>query len=360
MAVFRGHPADPGCACTHKKGLELVCHVQPNVPDALVGEAGRLRQVLLNLVGNAVKFTDEGEVVVGVEIQGDNPPPSPGAGDVGLRFSVKRVIRYLRANRCPDWNLGRRRPTQLDSFAGTVDAWITQGGRNAAERYRELFDQGCRASYDAVRRFVDRRLGSTGRPVPRVGRLSAPASPVPPSARQLSFAFIRPEEERTEAQRRQVECLQAGDGALQVGLQLAAAFAALVRKTAPGTLGDWLALTQASGCAELRSFAASLRQDEAAVAAAVSEDWSNGPVEGHVNRLKLLKRSMYGRASLKLLRARVRQAKLTADAGGSAGSDQLPAPTLRKSPFLMPITTYARSCSCTGIPAQLSKVSSPG
>jgi transposase len=63
-----------------------------------------------------------------------------------------------------------------------------------------------------------------------------------------------------------------------------------------------------SGCAELQSFAAGLRQDESAVAAALTEAWSNGPVEGQVNRLKTIKRQMYGRAGFELLRARVRKA----------------------------------------------------
>jgi PAS domain S-box-containing protein len=66
----------------HQKGVELACHIRPDVPDALVGDPLRLRQIVLNLVGNAIKFTEHGEVVLRVEVE------SLGNSKAQLRFSV--------------------------------------------------------------------------------------------------------------------------------------------------------------------------------------------------------------------------------------------------------------------------------
>ena len=92
---------------------------------------------------------------------------------------------------------------------------------------------------------------------------------------------------------------------MSAALDLADEFAALIRKLSQGTLTAWLAKAEASSCPEIRRFAEGIRRDEAAVQVAVSGPWSNGPVEGHVNRLKTIKRQMYGRAGFVLLRARV-------------------------------------------------------
>jgi PAS domain S-box-containing protein len=67
-----------------QKGLELACHVRADVPDGVVGDPGRLRQVIVNLVGNAIKFTERGEVVVRVE----RAAPEENGADFTLHFSV--------------------------------------------------------------------------------------------------------------------------------------------------------------------------------------------------------------------------------------------------------------------------------
>ncbi len=97
----------------HKKGLELVSDVQPEVPDALIGDAGRLRQVLLNLVGNAIKFTDDGEVVVRVQAAAESAPEQ-GVGllvtvrDTGIGISPDKQETIFRAFEQEDTSTTRK------------------------------------------------------------------------------------------------------------------------------------------------------------------------------------------------------------------------------------------------------------
>ena len=82
-------------------------------------------------------------------------------------------------------------------------------------------------------------------------------------------------------------------------------FRTILRTGSIETLQDWMNRATDSGIYGMQRFVRGLKQDQSAVEAAVKETWSNGPVEGHISRLKHIKRQMYGRAGFELLRARV-------------------------------------------------------
>ncbi len=87
--------------------------------------------------------------------------------------------------------------------------------------------------------------------------------------------------------------------------QLAHSFRALFDNKQPDPTDQWLTTAIDSGMAEFKSFAIGLQRELAAFKAAVTLPWSNGPVEGWVNKIKFIKRQMYGRGSFELLRKRV-------------------------------------------------------
>ena len=98
-------------------------------------------------------------------------------------------------------------------------------------------------------------------------------------------------------------CHESAD--IEVAYPLAQEFMRIVRERHPDALDSWLCRAAASGLIDLQSFVAGVRRDQAAVAGALSLPFSNGQVEGQINRLKYIKRSGYGRAKLDLLRQRV-------------------------------------------------------
>jgi len=93
-----------------------------------------------------------------------------------------------------------------------------------------------------------------------------------------------------------------------VAQELAISFIEMIRERRAERFDGWIDQMMESRIPELKSFADSLKQDQAAVVAALTHEWSQGQVEGQINRLKTLKRAMFGRANLDLLKARVLKA----------------------------------------------------
>jgi transposase len=119
------------------------------------------------------------------------------------------------------------------------------------------------------------------------------------------WLFLLPPEALSEDEQVVVRQLAGVSPDLERASELAQAFVHMVRDGAPAACVPWLTAARASGVPDLVTFAAGLEHDHAAILGALSLPWSQGQVEGFVNKLKTLKRQMYGRAKLDLLRQRV-------------------------------------------------------
>ena len=142
------------------------------------------------------------------------------------------------------------------------------------------------------------------------GGPSSKDAPVFPLTRQISpqvaaALLCQPRPDLTSRQGEIVDRLKRDCPGFAAMRTMALSFRAILQHGKVETLQRWLEQARESGVQALRRFGEKLKQDLLAVEAAIRENWSNGPVEGHVNRLKLLKRQMYSRASVELLRARL-------------------------------------------------------
>lgn len=155
-------------------------------------------------------------------------------------------------------------------------------------------------------RFVAqlRRDAAAGQPV---GAGTHQASRVP-TARKVAGLFLRRVDELDPEQQAYLQRLITISPTLATVYHLTQNFATMVRERQGDRLDAWLIETDACDVPALRRFAVGLRNDLAAVRAGLRETWSNGPTEGFVHKLKLVKRQAYGRAGFALLRQRVLRA----------------------------------------------------
>jgi len=218
------------------------------------------------------------------------------------------VRKYLCAAACPVRVRHRRLLGPTSPHVAYLRERWAAGCDNAAQLWQELRARGFTGSAGAVRRFlgawrtIPRRRGRQPRPTP--ARPPTPPS-APPSPRQVRWWLLREPDERPAAWQAYLARLLQDCPTLQAAGDLAREFGRLLRQRDAAAFDAWLVRAEGCGIAEFKHCAQGLRQDYAAVTAALREPYSNGPTEGNVTRLKLLKRQMYGRAKPDLLRQRV-------------------------------------------------------
>lgn len=231
-----------------------------------------------------------------------------------LHLHRTTVLRFL-AETFPEQSARLKRPSRLDPHLHYLEAQLRAGHDNAMQLWRELRDDhGYRGSRGLVSRWVAAHRALCPPQTLLRRRRGAPPKLLPPelpprfktpSVRATTWLLVTDPVCLEEDQAQFVAQLYVRCPAVAVGQQLIQAFLRLVRQRDLQALDGWFMGVDASKLPELLSFATGLRRDEAAVRAALRLEYSNGQVEGQINKLKLLKRSMYGRGRFDLLKHRL-------------------------------------------------------
>ena len=186
----------------------------------------------------------------------------------------------------------------------------TEGCQDAPRLHKELQARGFTGSVRMVQRAVSgwragpRRRGRRPLDAPQGGHVSPPQVH-PLSPRQATWLLLRSLDTLTTEERTLRDRLLAQTPAIEGAFRAITTFRHMVRTRDRAALDPWLEAAEVSSVPAIRAFAASLRHDYAAVAAALEHTWSSGQVEGQVTKIKLCKRQMYGRGKLDLLRRRM-------------------------------------------------------
>jgi transposase len=303
-------------------------HLCKNMGDALETLLGRHRAVLRMLTQrHAQAPPDEPPPAGGGQAHQTSPPPASTAS-VSRRQArqdqfdaVKRLAGQGWSHRRSAHHLHLNRRTVIRSCAAD-ELPVRRRARSTTSsvtpferRLRRLYEAGCHqgtALWTHLRAAGYRgSLASVYRALKRHGLLldhpvATAAVPSALSPRQARWLLLRASADLSVEERTLRDQLCERCPEVAAALPLAQRFLQLIRTRARDELEPWLQAVQASGVGELQRFAQQLRTDAAAVAGALSSPWSQGQTEGQVNRLKLLKRQMYGRAKPDLLRARLR------------------------------------------------------
>ncbi len=229
-----------------------------------------------------------------------------------LGMSRGTVRTYAYADTFPEWSRPPKLPSMLDPYLSHLHKRHAEGCENASQLWREIQAQGFSGKRWQVLKWMKQRrrvlsphtpYKNSARPVKEVV-VETPTSLPLPSAKRLAWLLSQHLADlSTEDALVLAYILQ--DKRVALMREQAISFRAMVRKQKHGNLNAWLDEARTSGITTLQTFAKGLEQDREAVRASLETPYSNGQTEGQVNRLKTLKRQMYGRANFDLLRQRV-------------------------------------------------------